>query len=81
MIKRAVEINDLHVRGDGCEDCVDVYVASEADASIAELRTALQDCVFILLKQRESMNQWASTCDTAIEQARKALALMESVTK
>jgi hypothetical protein len=51
----------------------DWYSRADADARIDELIGALQDCVFILLKQREAMSQWKATGDTAIEQAHKAL--------
>lgn len=43
MIKRTVEVTDLHVRSDKCEDCVDVYIASEAYARISELASRCQD--------------------------------------
>lgn len=44
MIKRTVEVTDLHMRTDKCEDCVDVYIASEVYARISELASALRRC-------------------------------------
>lgn len=45
MIKRTVEVTDLHMRTDKCEDCVDVYIASEVYARISELASLLRECI------------------------------------
>lgn len=57
------------------DDGTEFYLASEADARIAELESSLQDALFALKKQREAAVQWTNTVDLAIEQGEKTLAL------
>lgn len=57
-------------------DVTDFYRADEADARFEKLELALRSCMFALTKQREAMHEWELTVDHAIEEAKRALALM-----
>ncbi len=51
------------------------YWCADADARIAELEGALQDCEFALRMQREALQKWASTVNDVMAKAQKMLAL------
>lgn len=47
----------------------------EAERKVELLESALQSCVFAMLKQREAAQQWTRTIDATIDEAQKVLAL------
>jgi hypothetical protein len=75
MKKYIVYETELKLGDDPSEVQEAVYLASEADARIDELESALQDALFALKKQREATSQWEHTVGAAIDQGEKTLAL------